>query len=281
MEAKAEKTKDVRTVKADDGVELHYEVLGEGPPVVLLHGGLVGRSAFTRMRGALAEIYTMILPSSRGHDGTELALPPDYGFETSEVRDLTAVLDAEGLDRVHLIGHSSGGSTAFAFARDCPDQVDHLILIEPSLINILPAADLRSCTATAHEILDAGEQNGDMAALRVSMNGLGGVAWNALDEATKFNRLERLAPMAPFVVPHWRILLDFAVTPSDLEALKPPTLLFYGTESFDFEPLIAAVWRKYRSDLPMITVEGAGHNVHHDRPDIVNPAIIDFLRGDR
>ena len=280
MGAKTEKTKDVRAIKADDEVELHYEVLGGGPPVVLLHGGLVGRSAFARMRGALAESYTMILPSSRGHDGTELALPPDYGFETSEVRDLTVVLDAEGLERVHLIGHSSGGNTAFAFARDYPERIGRLILIEPTLINILPAADLRSCTAAAREIFDAGKENGANAALRVSMDGLGGDAWNALDEATKSNRLERLAPMAPFIVPHWRILLDFAVTPADLEALKPPTLLFYCTESFDFEPSIAAVWRKFRSDLPLITVEGAGHNVHHDRPDVVNPAIINFLGGD-
>ena len=71
METKTGDGKDVRAVKADDGVALHYEVLGEGPPVVLLHGAFVGRSAFKRMRGALAENYTMILPSSRGHDGTE------------------------------------------------------------------------------------------------------------------------------------------------------------------------------------------------------------------
>ena len=49
---------DVCAIKAADGVALHYEVLGEGPPVALLHGGLVGRSAFTRQRQALAERYS-------------------------------------------------------------------------------------------------------------------------------------------------------------------------------------------------------------------------------
>jgi pimeloyl-ACP methyl ester carboxylesterase len=278
--SEAEEIQDVRAVKADDEVELHYEVLGEGPPVVLLHGGLVGRSAFKRMREALAERYTMILPSSRGHDGTELTLPPDYGFETSEVRDLTAVMDAEGLERVHLIGHSSGGSTAFAFARDCPERVDRLILVEPSLMNILPEADLRPVKAGALRIIETGERNGDMAALRLSIDETGGDAWNALDEATKAKHLERLAPLAPFVVPHWRILLSFDVSLADLEALKPPTMLFYGTRSFDFEPAIGAVWRRIRPDLPLITVEGAGHNVHHDCPDIVNSKILNFLGAD-
>jgi pimeloyl-ACP methyl ester carboxylesterase len=268
---------DVRAVKSDDGVELHYEVLGNGPAVVVLHGALVGRAAFSRMRGALAESFTLILPSSRGHDGSELTLPPDYGFETSEVRDLTAILDAEGLHQVHLMGHSSGGATAFAFARDYPERVDRLVLVEPSLFNLLPPPVLAGWVAHARRIFDAGAASGDMAALRVGMDILGGDAWHALDEPTKANRLARLAPLAPLIVPHHHILLDFAVSPADLAALKPATMLFYGGKSFDFEPHITAAWRQHRPDLTLTVIEPAGHNVHHDCPDIVGPAVIEFL----
>jgi pimeloyl-ACP methyl ester carboxylesterase len=231
------------------------------------------------MREALAENYTLILPSSRSHDNSELTLPSDYGFETSEVRDLTAILDAEGLRRVHLVGHSSGGATAFAFARDRPERVDRLVLVEPSLFNLLPPPVLATGVADAQRIFEAGARDGDMAALRVGMDNLGGDAWHALDEETQQHRLARLAPLAPLVVPHWRILMNFAVSPADLEALKPATLLFYGAKSFDFEPHIAAAWRKHRPDLTLNFVEDAGHNVHHDRPDIVAPAVIDFLAG--
>ncbi|MFP6696990.1 MAG: alpha/beta hydrolase [Alphaproteobacteria bacterium] len=268
---------DIRAVDAGDGVELHYEVLGAGPPVVMLHGSLVGRKAFSRQREALAAKYTLILPSSRGHDGTELTLPPDYGFETSEFRDLRAVLDAEGLERTHLIGHSSGGSTAFAFARDCPERVNRLVLIEPSLINLVPEAPLRVLAAETDRIIDAGERHGDLAALRVYLDDQGGNRWHALDEATKAKRLDAMAPMAPLMIPHWRILMSFKATPEDLKGLQPPTLLFYGTKSLKWEQHIAAAWRDARPDLPLITLEGAGHNVHHDCADIVNPAILDFL----
>ena len=280
MVAKTGDSKDIRAVKADDGVELHYEVLGDGPPVVLLHGVLVGRFAFSRMREALSENYQMILPSSRGHDGTEMTFPADYGFATSEVRDLSAIMAAEGLDQVHLVGHSSGGATAFAFARDCPERVDRLVLIEPTLVNAAEAADMRPYAAELRRNVDTGKANGDMAALRICMEYTGGDAWAAMDEATKSNRLERMAPMAPLVAPHHQIMLDFAVTEADLQGLQPPTLLIYGTHSFEFEPLIAAAWRRHRPDLALITVEGAGHNVHHDSPDIVNPEIISFLGGD-
>ncbi len=270
---------DVRAVKSDDGVELHYEVLGKGPVVVVLHGALVGRGAFARMRKALAENFTVILPSSRGHDGTELTLPDDYGFETSEVRDLTAVLAAEGLQRVHLLAHSSGGATAFALARDCPERVDRMVLIEPSLFGLMPREILAGRETVAQAAIDASARGGDMAALRFMMDELGGEAWGALDEATKANRLERLAPLASLLVPHNRILLDFAVSPADLEGLKAATMLLYGAKSFDFEPHIAAAWQKHRPDLTLTFVEDAGHNVHHDCPDVVAPAVIEFLNG--
>ena len=44
---------ETRSVIAEDGIELVYEILGAGPPLVLLHGGLVGRGAFSRQHEAL------------------------------------------------------------------------------------------------------------------------------------------------------------------------------------------------------------------------------------
>src|SRR5947207_3414 len=130
-EVRKEPLGEMRSVAAPAGVKIEYEVVGAGKPVVLLHGGFAGRSTFSRQR-SLAEHYRLILPSSRGHDRTDGTLPPAYGFDTSEVDDVCAVLKAEGVDRTHLIGHSSGGATAFAFARRFPQQVDHLVLICPT-----------------------------------------------------------------------------------------------------------------------------------------------------
>ena len=271
------KVHDVRKTHSVDGVELQYEILGEGPPLVLLHGGLVGRSAFSRMREDIAKVFTMILPSSRGHDGTDLTLPKNYGFDTSELSDLNSILEAEKLEQVHLLGHSSGGCTAFAFALNYPEKVNRLVLIEPTLINLLPPTQLNSFIEGAKNIFDAEKKFGSEAALRACMDVLSPGNWYTLDETTKTVHLERLSPLAPFVAPHWKIILNFVVTIADLKALEPPTQIFYGSQSFYFEPFIAAVWREIRSDLPLIMVEGAGHDVHHDRPDVVNSKILKFL----
>ena len=270
-----EATVELRSTRALDGIELQYGVVGKGPPVVMLHGILSSRSVFSRQFPALAGDYRIILPSARGHDSTDATLPSDYGIDTSEVRDVVSVLEAEGLERIRLIGHSSGGAVAYSFARKFPELVERLVLIEPTLLNLLTEKDLRPFTS----IIGKGKSDGDMAALRATLELAGGDAWARLDEETKSARLDALGRLAPILVPHWQALLRLTVTPADLQSLSPPTLLLYGTKSYAFESIIANCWRETRPDLKLIEVEGAGHNLYRERPDIVNPALVDFLAG--
>ena len=83
----------VHSATAPDGAHLEYEVVGDGEPLVILHGIFAGRRTFSRQR-ELADRYKLILPSLRGHDGSGKELPPDYGIDTSDLRDLCAVLNA-------------------------------------------------------------------------------------------------------------------------------------------------------------------------------------------
>jgi pimeloyl-ACP methyl ester carboxylesterase len=267
---------ELRSITASDGVKLQYEVVGAGPPLVLLHGGFAGRFTFSRQK-TLAERYLLIIPSSRGHDGTDSTLPVEYGFDSSEVADLCAVLDAETIEQAHFIAHSSGGATAFAFARRYPNRVKRLILIEPTLLALLPPAIHRETVRAFEDVVRIAQREGDAAALRAAIAWSGGEAWSRLDDATQQARLQSMAPLAPITGPHAGGLLAFRVTDDDVRSLRPRTLLLYGTNSFDFEPAIAQRFRELRPDLLLMTIDGAGHNLHRERPDIVNPAIADFL----
>ena len=269
---------EVRSVIGGDGVKLQYEVVGAGPPLVLLHGGFAGRFTFSRQR-TLAEHYLLIIPSTRGHDGTDGTLPKDYGFDSSEVSDLCAVLDAETVEQADFIAHSSGGATAFALARLYPNRVNRLVLIEPTLLALLPPPIRQKTVRAFEDIVRTAEREGDAAALRAAIAWAGGTTWSRLDDATQQVRLQSMAPLAPITAPHIGGLLAFNVTDDDVRGLRPRTLLLYGTNSVEFEPAIAQRFRELRPDLPLTTIEGAGHNLHRERPDIVNAAIIDFLAG--
>lgn len=273
-------TGELRSVSASDGVELQYEVLGDGPPLVMLHGGLAGRATYSRQREVLSQHYQLILPSARGNDGTDPALPEDYGFETSELRDLLTVMNAEELEKVHIVGHSSGGALAFELIRCHSNRVDRVVLIEPSLIRLLPDDPRRALVDKLTGFVETGEKDGPMACLRASLVAVNGQAWAALDAKTIDERIAPLSGVSTIMAPHWRALMAINVEPMDLAAINCPILLIYaktGAEFFAFEPSIAECWRRERPDLELITVADAGHNVHRDQPDIVNAAIIRFI----
>ena len=219
----------------------------------------------------------MILPSSRGHDGSELRLPANFGIASSEVDDVSTLLDAEGTARVHLIGHSTGGAVGFAFAQQFPERVDRMVLIEPTLLALLPAQKFAEISEAYAGIIEISEAQGDVAAIRAVMELLGGDAWLELDEAVRATRLNALAPMAPLVAPTTQALLDFAVDEADVRTLAPPTLWIYGDQSFDIEAPISERIRALRPDLPQLLVKGAGHNSHRERAEQVTEAIVEFL----
>ena len=131
-------TREARFARARDGTVLKYEVAGAGEPIVFLHGGFVSRSAFARQRDALADKFRIILRDLRGHGGSTCTIPADYAIDTTEVTDLLAVLDVEGIERAHIVGHSTGGAIAFCFALAHPERTGRLVLLEPSLVSLLP-----------------------------------------------------------------------------------------------------------------------------------------------
>ena len=86
-----------------------------------------------------------------------------------------------------------------------------------------------------------------------------------------------MAHLAPIVAPHIRGLIGLNVTDEDVLGLEPPILLFYGRGSVQFVMVTADRIRTLRPDLRIVSVGKARHNVHRDRPDIVNAEALAFL----
>jgi len=272
-----QKPGEVRSVRAPDGARIEYEVVGTGPPLVMLHGVLASRFAFSRQRNEFADHYRLIMLSARGHDGSDTIVPSNYGLGLSDVDDLRAVLDAEQLDCINLFAHSSGGATAFVFARQSPDRVARQVLLEPTLLALLPAEDRAQVIADNEAVVAVGESEGPEACMRAAIAMAAGDDWTKLDEATQTKRLQALASIAPMVGPHLRGLGQLPVSHTDVHDLRPPTLLLYGADSLRWEMLIADQIRALRPDLRVVTVEKAAHNVHRDRSDVVNAETLAFL----
>lgn len=100
---------------------------GQGPPVLLVHAvGDSGR-AFLPLLEHLPAGRRYLAPDQRGHGD---APKPEGGYAVADfVGDLLGLLDSLGLDRVALVGSSSGGLVAQRLAADQPDRVSALVLV--------------------------------------------------------------------------------------------------------------------------------------------------------
>jgi pimeloyl-ACP methyl ester carboxylesterase len=120
---------DFRIERIDTGeAQLGVHVGGKGPPLVLLHGFPQHSLMWRRVAPLLSGRFTVIALDQRGM-GTS-SIPEILFTKTDLARDLVAVLDALGHNKAFIAGYDLGAGTAVAFARDYPDRVRKLAVME-------------------------------------------------------------------------------------------------------------------------------------------------------
>jgi pimeloyl-ACP methyl ester carboxylesterase len=113
-----------------NGLTLEGECLGDGPPIVLLHGlSATRRNVVQGSRHLAKRGYRLVSYDARGHGASSPATAYEYG---RLVGDLEAVLEHLGLERPALAGSSMGAATAMAFALEQPRRVAALVQITPA-----------------------------------------------------------------------------------------------------------------------------------------------------
>lgn len=110
------------------GTRLGYEIEGEGPAVVLLHGFPLTRAMWRPQMAALRDRFTVITPDLRGFG--ESAVPRDAMSMDAYAQDVLALLDVLGYARAALGGCSMGGYVAFRVVARAPERVGALLIAD-------------------------------------------------------------------------------------------------------------------------------------------------------
>ncbi len=247
------------TIRAN-ALEIAYETIGAGPPLVLLHGASTsGRSTFAAQVPALATAFQLFLPDARGHGAT--AWDVANGFQAEWlVDDLEAFVDALGLATFHLLGYSMGAMTALGFAVRTPERLRTL-----AVVGITPEREPRA--RVAKRLMDPERIGRDDPAWAAEME-------RTLGPVQGPGAWRRLLPAIAEAVATQPLL-----TPLELRAITAPTLVACG----DRDPLtpVDQAWALSRQvrDGRLLVVPDAGHDVLVRRPAVATEALRGFYRS--
>lgn len=273
-------------VRAGD-VELACRDSGRGDTVVFLHG-FTGPDSWDAVVARLRDRYRCLVVETLGFGDARGPLDVDYAIPAHAVR-VRAVLDELALERVHLVGHDTGGAIAQSFAARWPERLHSLVLADCDAFDNWPPPQIR--------LLRAGLRvPGVGALLRVAMR------WPLVARSSLgFGRLvhdrslltpERLARYArPFVSSrdgferYRRMLLamDNRYTLEVVDALRRferPALIVWGAR----DAYWSTAWgTRLRDTIPgavaLEVIEEAGLACHEERPDAFAEVLSRFLAG--
>jgi pimeloyl-ACP methyl ester carboxylesterase len=111
---------------AANGLEMYYEVKGEGPPLLVLHGAYMSADAMAPLTDRLAETHRVITPDLQAHGRTaDIDRPITYEAMADDAAALLAALDVAEAD---VFGYSMGGGVALQLAIRHPDRVGRLVV---------------------------------------------------------------------------------------------------------------------------------------------------------
>ncbi len=116
-----------------NGLNLHYRDWGgRGKPVVLLHGLASTCRIWDLVAPILAEDFAVIAVDQRGHGQSD---KPEYGYDFATVSlDLLGALDAKGLDKPLIVGHSWGADVALEFSVEYPERAGGICFVDGGMI---------------------------------------------------------------------------------------------------------------------------------------------------
>jgi haloacetate dehalogenase len=277
------------TLRAN-GIRQHYLDSGSGPVVVLLHGFPETSFAWRFQIPALAKKFRVIAPDLRGYGETD---KPTIGYDKRNMAlDLISLLDELGVGTIALVGHDRGARVATRFAKDHPERLDRLVVIDNVPTRVV-AQNMTAQTARAywfflfHLVPDLPETliNGKEAEWLHHFFSDWCYNPHAIDEAA-FDTYVR-AYKRPGAIRG--AMSDYRANAEDVKQdlvdadvkIDCPTMAIWGEDFYAVGGMfdMKAIWEGMATHLRAEPIAHCGHLPQEEQPDLVNALLLDFLEA--
>jgi pimeloyl-ACP methyl ester carboxylesterase len=257
----------METVTSKDGTTIAFDRLGSGPPVVLVCGGSVDRTADAAIAQELASDFTVFNYDRRGRGDSGDTLP--YAIDR-EVEDIEAVIGAAG-GSAFLWGSSSGAVLALIAAESVP--VTKLALWEPPFIpDDLPRPP--EDQVSQYETMVAEGRRGD--AVEYFMTKIIGMPAEVVAGARTQPWWAATEALAHTLAYDARIMGDYSIPKDRAASVKVPTMVIAGGADFPWMRQTAETLAAALPDGQVRLLEGQGHDVD---PGVLAPVLKEFFKA--
>jgi 2-hydroxymuconate-semialdehyde hydrolase len=268
-----------------------YDDVGDGAPVLLLHGCPFARFEWRHLIPVLARSHRCIAPDLLGLGDTET--PPDSDWALpAQAATIVGLLDALRIERAHVVGHDHGGAVAQVLAANHPTRVARLVLTDVEAYDNWPSAEerpfvrvsqipvigdavlwfwsrrpvLRATLARAKAVHDPRKLSTEFVDAMIRAN---------LDDHRRRAKTKRFLA-GQFEARNNRVTLDVL---DRLRRFDHPTLLIWAENDAHFGP----EWgERLRRDIPGVVrlevLPETGHLVMEERPEQFAALVADFLQ---
>jgi pimeloyl-ACP methyl ester carboxylesterase len=259
-----------------NGIELEYELVGSGEPV-LLSSPAVPRGFLPLLsEPALADRHRLIRYHRRGWAGSAHTVAPVSVAD--HAADAGGLLDHLGVGRAHVTGHSNSGPVVLQLALDRPELVHTLTLLEPALLAVPSAGAFFKHAGPSLEAYAAGDHERAVAGF---LNAVSGLDWPTcqavIDEHVPGGVAQTVKDADTLFGIEFPAIGAWAFGPEQAAAIGQPVLSVLGSATV---PLFAEGRALLHAWFPQVqdcTIEGVGHLLHIQRPQPVARAIAEFL----
>lgn len=250
-------------------MKLHYRELGEGKPLMILHGLFGFSDNWQSHAKSLAEYYRVILVDLRNHGRSDWSEEFSYELMAQDVFELVEHLQLEDLI---LVGHSMGGKVAMRFAQKYPDSLEKLVVVDIGVkeypmhhehilagIHAVTLDNVSSRRMAADQLSEFIESNGIKQFLLKNLYWIhkGQLAWRMNVKVLE------------------REMADILSAMPEVEVMTPTLFIRGELSNYILDEDISNLENLF-PDSEIKTIESAGHWVHAEAPEEFLEALLSF-----
>lgn len=252
-------------------MELQAKIQGQGPAVIILHGLLGTMDNWQTIANSISETHTVCLLDLRNHGRSPHAEKMNYHLMAE---DVASFMSENWINSAVVIGHSMGGKVAMQLAMDNPDLVEKLIVVDiapreykPGHLEIfkaLSSIDLKKLKDRREAEKLLSESIDDISTVQFLLKNLsrekdGSFSWKMNLPAIEANYKSIIASI------------------ESIEQFEKPTLFIKGSRSNHIVEGDTELINKLFPNSKIVTIEGAGHWVHADKPKELLEIVYKFI----